>query len=148
MPKTKRNKQIEIEAVDIFGGIISLICIRGYKGIDPRRRTSEQRYAYDAACVAVSKRVLELCAERDDYCTFRMVADQMHGDSRRAREELMFWLSCGLVHMRIPSDGFYYFSIGKDEAEEKLQRHIEHTGYTREMFEELTDLFESIYKEV
>lgn len=148
MPKTKHKQQTEVEAVDIFGGIFSLLRIRDYESLNPYRLTNRNYYAYDEACIVVSRRVNELCTERGDYCAFCIVVDTNFGNSPNAFAEILFWQSCRRLYKKLHSNSRdFFFCISKSQAESILLRCMYHTGYTRVIFEELTDLFESIYKE-
>lgn len=145
MSTNQRKSETRINSVDIFGGIFALVKLAGHLGIDPNRHTQDHYFAYDSACVAVAQRVLEISEERGDNCRFRMITHVIHGDSPAARDELTFWLSTHTMHLRTPGNGMYYFSIDDGFAEHMLETSIRHTGYTREIFEELAQLFLSIY---
>lgn len=145
MSKGQQSKEMRINSVDVFGGVFALVKLAGHLGIDPNRHTQDHYFAYDAACVAVAQRVLELSDERGDNCRFRMRAHVIHGDCPTARDELTFWLSTHTMHLRVPGNGQYYFSISDSYAEDMLERSITQTGYAREIFEELTHLFLGIY---
>jgi hypothetical protein len=148
MPNTRKAEETRITAHDIFDGIFCLLILRGYESINPDMHTAEHYYAYDAACEAVAKKVLELCNEEDSgkYCTFRIVCHNMHGNSTKAREQILSWLSWGGAHIRSNGRGYIFFDMDADWAEETLQRQIAATGFGREVYEELTKTFLSIYR--
>ncbi len=126
-----------ITAEDIFGGIFSILVIRGYKKIQPNQPSC----AYDSACQVVYLRVLELCEEQDKVCDFVILPHMTHGDSQVARDQLRIWLSARMMHFRTPGDGSYYFSITPRDAEFFLNNSIRVTGFGRKIFDELTDIF-------
>ncbi len=133
-------KEVEsniVSAEDVFGGVFSVLVTRGYTKIQPNQADC----AYDSACQAVYLRVLELCDEQDKECGFVILPHMTHGDSQVARDQLRIWLSSRLMHFRNPGDGAYYFSITPRDAEFFLNNSVRVTGFSRRIFEELTDIF-------
>jgi len=143
MPRTRQDGQVRIHDHDIFGGIFSLMVIRGYTSIRPHNSHN----TYDAACAAVSAEVEKLCEQRDWWCDFRIRIHPIHGDSPTARDQLLFWQSLRLLHSRVPPNGNLYFDMSKDDAEEWLQKCIDNTTFDREVFVRLTNLFLEIFQE-
>ncbi len=131
---------------DVFDGIFCLLIMRGFTFVDPDQHTSQHYYAYDAACKVVSERVKQLCAPEDSgkiwYVT---IHPDVHGISETARDQIRSWLSWGGVYIRSGGGSRHYFDIGVNEAQATLERMINVTGYSRETFEELTEIFIKIY---
>jgi hypothetical protein len=145
MTRTKASGDVEITSHDIFDGIFCLMVMRGHSGIDIETHTSEHYYAYDAACEAVSRRVKELCdADPKKVCTFIIRCD-MYGISETARDQIHSWLRFGGAHLRTNGHGYIFFDMNADWAEETLKRQITATGFSREVYEDLTKIFLSIY---
>lgn len=144
---TAKKAELRIHQSDVFDGIFCILIIRGQDGIRPDAETSQHQFAYDAACEAVSKRVEELC-EIDGsgkHCAFRIRCDNLYGTSNEARAQIFSWLSSGRAYTRSNQNGYVYFDISMARAEKTLQRMVEATGFSREVFEELTKLFIDIY---
>lgn len=144
MPKAEEAQATRINTQDVFDGIFAMVKLRSYDGIDPER-SGANGYLYVNACIAVTQRVMELSKERGDECTFRMRPHQIHGTCPDARQVINYWLGSGCMHLRVPGVGFYYFSIFNSQATEILEDSMHNTGYTREIFTELTELFLNTY---
>lgn len=144
MPDTQ-TEQTRINCGDVFSGVFATLRIRGYIGIQINRMTAVDSLAYDSACEAVYKRVRELCDERGDNCRFVIITHRFHGDSQKARDELWHWVSYRMMQLRSDGKGYFYFSINEDFANNVLEHAVNSTGYTKEIFDELTDLFVDVY---
>ncbi len=135
---TSDRAEVEILQHDIFDAIFSLLILKGYTDLSLRKR-------YDEACVAVYKRVNDICVSSNTTCGFYIVQHPLHGDSQTARDSLREWHINGAMYLRVPVDGSYVFGLDSALAEKRLNGCIERTGFSKEVFEELTRLFLNIY---